>query len=423
MIQYEKHTLANGLRLFLVPMHETQAVTILFLYGVGSRHESDRHNGLSHFLEHMYFKGTQKRPTTLDISQELDSLGAEYNAYTGEERTGYYVSAAAEHFPIAFDVLTDMLYNSVFDAEEIDREKGVICEEIKMYHDNPMSYLEEVAKGLAFGDTPLGRDIAGTAQTVRAFSREDFVTHKDEFYGPENTVLVIAGNPKQHDWLTTVSSSLSHLPSKKPAEYVPQDKITGPAVRIGHKPIDQVHLNLMHYSLPVDDERIEIMSVLSNILGGTMSSRLFVEVRERRGLAYYVRSAQDSYRDIGLFHCAAGVDPQKLPEALKVIVEQIERLKTEPVTELELQRAKQNIKGRLSLQLEDSHSIARYLANDELELGKIIQPEEYIERIEKVTQSDIMEIAKTLLVPANRKLAVVGPLEAAKEEELAKLVG
>lgn len=422
MIKFQKTILPNGLRVILAPMRETQAVTVLFLFGVGSRYETAKQNGLSHFLEHMFFKGTKQRPTTLDISQELDTLGADYNAYTGEERTGYYVSTAAENFSVAFDVLTDMLYNSVFAEEEIEREKGVICEEIKMYRDNPMSYLDYVAKELVFGDTPLGRDVAGSPKTVCSFKRADFVNYKKRFYGPANTVLVIAGNPLGHDWLSVVSSALSHLPKQPVIPCQTQLPVAGQTVAIGHKAIDQVHLELTHYGLPVNDPKIEQFAVLSNILGGTMSSRLFVEVRERRGLAYYVRSSHQSLQDIGVFSCNAGVDRQKLPEALSVIVEQIERLKTEPVADLELKRAKQNIKGRLSLMLEDSHSIARYLAYDELESGKIMQPEEYIKRIEKVTASDIINLAKTHLTAESRKLALVGPIEQKEKTALAKLV-
>lgn len=423
MIKHEKHTFKNGLRIYLAPMHETQAVTVLFLYGVGSRFEDGQENGLSHFLEHLFFKGTSKRPTTLDISQELDTLGADYNAYTGEDRTGYYVSTAAENFHIAFDVLTDMLYNSKFASEEIEREKGVICEEIKMYHDNPTSYLDEVSKKLVFGQTPLGRDIAGTSETVRSFKREDFVKYRERHYGPENTIVVVAGNPKNHQWLPMITSALAHLPRQKPVTFQPQEPIwRGNPVKIGKRSIDQVHLSLTHYGLPVADRRIETFAVLSNILGGTMSSRLFIEVRERRGLAYYVRSGHGSYADIGLFECSAGVDPQKLDEALRVIIEQIEKLKTEPVTDVELERAKQNLKGRLSLRLEDSHSIARFLANDELELGKIIQPEEYVSLVEKVTQSDIMELANECLTAKGRKLALVGPLKKSDEKRLAALI-
>lgn len=423
MIKFTEHTLPNGMRVILAPMHETQAVTTLFVVRTGSRYETKEQNGLSHFLEHMFFKGTHKRPTTLDISQELDTLGADYNAFTGEEFTGYYVSAAAEHFPIAFDVLTDMLYNSKFEGEEIDKEKGVICEEIKMYKDNPMSYINEIEKELVYGSTPLGRDIAGTPETVNAFARQDFLQYKETFYGPENTVLVIAGNPGKNDWLKIVSGNLAHLAAGKPTSYAKQTPLNGkPEVKIGKRPIDQVHLSLTHYSFPHNDDRTIPLSVLSNILGGTMSSRLFVEVRERRGLAYYVRSSADTYHDIGTFACMAGVDPKKLPLAVETILQEIEKLKNEPVTEIELERAKQNIKGRMSLRLEDSHSIARYLATEVLEYEKIEQPEDHIAKIEKVSQSDIMEIARQVFTQEGRKLALVGPLEDDVRAELETLL-
>jgi predicted Zn-dependent peptidase len=422
MINFEKHILPNGMTVYLAPMHETQAVTIMFQFKVGSRHELDTESGLSHFLEHMFFKGTKKRPTTLDISQELDALGAEYNAFTSEERTSYFVSAAAEHFPIAFDVLTDMLYNSTFDGAEIEKEKGVICEEIKMYRDNPTSYLNEVAKNLIYGDTPLGRDIAGSESSVRKFTQADFLTYKGLFYGPNNTTLIIAGNPAGNDWLKTVLGELSHLPQQQPRDFMSQNAVPETAVAIGHKPIDQAHFWLSHYALPHTDAQLPQLEVLSNILGGTMSSRLFVEVREKRGLAYYVRSGVDSFHDIGTFDCGAGVDAQKVAESVSVVLDEIKKMKESPVTDIELTRAKQNIKGRLSLRLEDSYSIARYISSDDLERGKVEQPEAYIEKIEKVTQDDIVAIANELLVPEKRKLAVVGPLEQSQTEKLTELL-
>lgn len=421
MIKYTAHTLQNGLRIFLAPMQETQAATILILYGVGSRFETAAQNGLSHFLEHMFFKGTKKRPTTLDISQELDSLGASYNAYTSEEKTGYYVSAAGEHFPIAFDVLTDMLYGSVFDEKEIEREKGVICEEIKMYHDDPMSYLDEVAKALVFGATPLGRDVAGTAETVRSFSQADFIAYRDQFYGPANTVIVVAGNPSGHDWLSAIEEKLSDLSGVEPKQFEPQAETTA-TVSIGTRPIDQVNLNLMHYGITHTEPEKAVFDVLSNILGGTMSSRLFVEVREKRGLAYRAWSGQSRYTDIGTFDCTAGVAVEKLDEALTTMIDEIDKMKNTPVSDVELERAKRNIKGRLSLRLEDSHSIAYYLAYDAIELGKIEQPEEYVKQVEKVSQSDIMRIAKQYLVKEKRKLALVGPLKKEDEARLAALI-
>ena len=423
MIQFQKQVFSNGLRVYLAPMHETQAVTVLFLVNIGSRYETEKQNGLSHFLEHMFFKGTHKRPTTLDISEELDTLGADYNAYTSEEFTGYYVSTAAEHFPIAFDVLTDMLYNSTLEQAEIEKEKGVICEEIKMYSDNPQSYLNEIAKRLTYGETPLGRDVAGTPKTVKAFSRSDFVSYQEQNYGPENTLLVVAGNPGSNDWLSLIEGTLSKLEPKKALTYPKQTVKPKTKVKIGHKPVDQASLELIHYSFPHTDLRNPTVHVLSNILGGSMSSRLFVEVREKRGLAYYAYSRMEPFHDIGTLNCSAGVDPKKLPEAVTVMLQEVNRFKTEPVSDIELVRAKQNIRGRMSLQLEDSHSIARYIATEELEQGEVIQPEAYIEKIEKVTKDDIMRVANEIFDPKNRKLAVVGPFTKTQEKEFEKLLG
>ncbi len=423
MIKFDSQRLPNGMQLITAPMHETQAVTVLFLFKVGSRYETKSENGLSHFLEHMFFKGTEKRPTTLDISQELDSLGADYNAYTGEERTGYYISCAANEFPTALDVLADMLYGSKFEEAEINREKGVIVEEIKMYRDSPMSYLAEVAKQVAFGDSSLGRDIAGTPESVNRFSRADFLRHRDSHYNPQNTIVVVAGNPDNHNWAELLTKTLADRPAGAGQKFETQT-INGndPTVLIGTKPVDQAHICLMHYGLNHTDPKLETLEVLSNILGGTMSSRLFVEVRERRGLAYYANSSLDTFHDIGLFEANAGVDPKKLDEALSVIVQEINNLKTEPVSAAELKRAKQNITGRMSLRLEDSHSIARYLANDLLELGAIEQPEAYLKKVDAVNEQAILDLANQLFKPEMRRLAVVGPLEAKDQDRLKQII-
>lgn len=422
MINYTLHTLPNGLRVLLAPMHETQATTILFVHGVGSRYETAEQNGLSHFLEHLFFKGTKKRPTTLDISKELDALGASFNAYTSEETTAYYVSAAAKHFPIAFDVLNDMLQGSLFAEEEIERERGVIGEEIKMYHNDPMSYLGEVSKRLIFGETPLGLDIAGTHQSIARFKRDDFLNYKRQYYGPENTILAIAGNPLDNDWLKSVEAMLAKLPSSQPTKALPQPEQTGEVVKVGRREIDQVHLSLMHYGVSHTDKNNPALDVAMNILGGTMSSRLFVEVRERRGLAYYVRGYHSTFDDIGVIECTAGVDPEKLELAVTTMIDEINKLKNTLVSAEELNRAKQNIAGRMMLHLEESYSIARFLSYETLERGTVRQPEEIIAEIEAVSAEAVMAAANRYLVPTKRKLALVGPIKAAQESRLTDII-
>lgn len=416
-INFQTETLANGLRVFYLPKQETNAVTVMFAFKVGSRYETAKQNGLSHFLEHMFFKGTEKRPNSQAISQVLDTLGAEFNAFTSEEVTAYYVSTDKANFTIAFDVLTDMLYHSKFEAEEIAKEKGVICEEIKMYADNPMSHIYEISKLLAYGDTPLGRDIAGTSASVNAFERQDFLDYLERFYTPANTIVIIAGNGQVEDWQRAVAP-LAELKSGAASQFEAQTTLTTEVLRHSPKPIDQVHLDLIVPGLKRTDPAMPILSILSNILGGTMSSRLFVEVREKAGLAYYVRSQIEDTHDIGILSLAAGVDPQKLPLAVKTIGQELDKLMDEPVSAEELSRAKQNIRGKMSLRLESSYALANYIASEAITHEKIEQPDQWLAKIEAVTATEVQDLAKQLLARGQRKLAMVGPVESATLESL-----
>ncbi len=416
-IDFQTETLANGLRVFYLPKQETNAVTVMFAFKVGSRYETAKQNGLSHFLEHMFFKGTEKRPNSQAISQVLDTLGAEFNAFTSEEVTAYYVSTDKANFNIAFDVLTDMLYHSKFEAEEIAKEKGVISEEIKMYADNPMSHIYEISKLLAYGDTPLGRDIAGTHASVNAFERQDFIDYLEKFYTPANTVVIIAGNGQVQDWQQAVAP-LSELPAGATSQFEAQTKLTDELLRHSPKPIDQVHLDLIVPGLKRTDAAMPTLTILSNILGGTMSSRLFVEVREKAGLAYYVRSQIEDTHDIGILSLAAGVDPQKLPQAVLTIGKELDKLMSDPVAAEELSRAKQNIRGKMSLRLESSYALANYIASEAITHDQIEQPDQWLAKLEAVTTPEAHALAKKLLARGQRKLAMVGPVEPATLERL-----
>lgn len=330
MLDYQLTNFDNGLKVITAPMKNTKAVTVLFLIGVGSRYEDRNLNGISHFLEHMVFKGTKKRPTVLDISMALDSVGASYNAFTAEEYTGFYVRAAAEHFDLALDIIFDVLYNAKFDPLEIEKEKGVIAEEINMYQDNPQIFIGELAKELFYGAQPLGMQVTGKKDTISQFKRADFINWRDRHYTPDNMVVVVAGGPSTSlgtgpngDWKEKIKQSFDKLTISNQGSYqkIKENQVR-PESLVLQKPTDQAHLVLGFRAIPRKDPRRPILKVLNNLFGENMSSRLFIEVREKRGLAYYVGSDDALFHDTGAFAVSAGVDINRTEDAVKVILDE-----------------------------------------------------------------------------------------------------
>lgn len=415
MIDYKLKTFPNGLRLITAPLTNTKAVTVLFLVGTGSRYEKKSINGIAHFLEHMFFKGTKKRPNTLDIAKTLDGVGASYNAFTSEEHTGFYVRVPSEHFDLALDVLFDMLYSSLFSPEEIEREKGVILEEINMYQDNPQAYIGEVAKKLFYADQPLGRQVTGEKETVRTFNQETFIQFRNQFYTPDNMIVAVAGSPNGAHWEEKIQEFFAKVQSEKTQQFQSvKESQQKPAILTHYKKTDQTHLFLGFRSLPRTDKRRYVLKVLNNLFGENMSSRLFTEVRERRGLAYYVSSEMIDFQDSGIFGAVAGVDISRVGQAIKVILEEFKKLKEKEVPPEELQRAKENLKGKLYLGLEESFSVAEFLAEQELFWQKVETPEELVAKYEKVTAKDILSLANEIFTAKNLNLAMIGPF---KEKE------
>ena len=328
----------------------------MVMYAVGSRYEDAATGGISHFAEHLFFKGTERRPTARHIATEIDGIGAEFNAFTGKEYTGYYVKCAKEHVPIAIDVLGDMLLHSLFDPEEIEREKGVIVEEMNMYIDTPTSYLPSVYDKLCYGDTALGRDIIGTPETVRAATRETFTNHLGRWYVPSRTVIGLGGavTDEARSALEGLFGSLPAAESPDPEPWTPQPH---PRVHIHHKESDSFHIRIGGDGLPLLHPDRYVASVLAAVLGGGMSSRLFTEVRERRGLAYYIGAQHGQYVEAGSLFSQAGVDLKRADEAVTTIVAELRRIATERVPDEELTKARNMLKGRLVLGLEDPRSI------------------------------------------------------------------
>lgn len=422
-MHYQKHTLKNGLRIIIAPMKETQTATVLIMTGVGSRYESKRENGLAHFLEHMFFKGTKRRPTAIDISRELDGLGAEYNAYTAKDRTAYYAKVEARHWDSALDIVSDLFLNAIIDQAEIDREKGTILQELNMYEDTPVRHIGDLWESHLYGDHPLGREIIGTKENLRAFKRADFLKYLRRGYVAENVVVGVAGNVDPKKVLAAVKRHFADIRTgNKPAFSSIHDRQDRPGIFVQKKKTDQTHLLLgaRAYSLGHPDRYA--LSVLATLLGGGMSSRLFVAVRERRGLAYRVTTSIENYHDVGYLATQSGVEHPNLLETLSVILGEYRRIASELVEEAELTKAKEHMKGGIALAFEGSDDIIEYLVTQETLREKITLPREVAAKIDAVTAQDVLRVAQDIFQNKKLNLAVIGPhVSRAKLESMVNL--
>jgi predicted Zn-dependent peptidase len=358
----------------------------------------------------MFFKGTKKRPTTLEISSLIDGVGGEFNAFTSKEFTGYYIKASAKNIDLVLDVLSDILLNSKFDEEEIGRERGVIREELKMYLDTPMRQIGDLFEELLYGDQPLGWNTIGTYESLKNLNRINFSSYLGRFYQPSNIIVAVAGGVEEDKVHSVVERYLGAMPNKKAESYIPlsyeQEK---PATKIFNKKTEQAHIFLGVRSYPRKHVNRYKVAVLNALVGASMSSRLFIELRERRGLAYYVRSGVDEYHDTGYFAAQAGVEISKVDEAIKVILNEFGRLTQEKVLGQELKKAKEYIKGKLTLGMEDSQEVASFFGLQELLEGKIRSPEEIMEEIDKVSADGVKSVAADIFKNNGLNLAIIGP--------------
>jgi len=409
-MNYKKAKLGNGLRIITVPMKETQTATVVITVGVGSRYEKDREAGLSHFIEHMMFKGTTKRPTALSISEELDAVGGEYNAYTSKDSTGYYVKVDARHLELALDVVSDMYLNSKIDEKEIEKEKGTILQELNMYEDTPVTNTWSVFEELLYKKNPLGRDIIGTKETIQNFERTDFINYIKKFYTANDTVICIAGKFDEKKIKSQVQKYFAKMLKGKKAKV---EEIKGKQkkseLKIKFKKTDQTHLILGVKAYGENHKDRFALSLLSVILGGNMSSRLFIEVREKRGLAYYIRTGVEAFADCGYLASNAGVEHKNLEKAIEVILEEYKKISTELVSIKELQKAKDFIKGKSLMGLEASDEVAMFFISQELRKKKIMKIEEIFAKIDKVKAEDVLRVAQDIFQNAKLNLAVIGP--------------
>ena len=412
---YTKKTLPNGLRILLVPQQNSLASTMLVLVSAGSEYETKKTNGLSHFLEHMVFKGTTNRPNAGMISNELDALGAEYNAFTSQEYTGYWAKAQGHKIDQLIDIISDLYLNPTFNEQEIEKERGVIIEEINMYEDTPMRRVHELLSELLYGDQPAGWDIAGKKEIIRKLTRNDFVKYRGERYVAPGTVVVVAGkfNPQKVE--ARIRGLFSGL-SKKRAAAKPKTAIRQkkPVALVKFKESDQTHLAVGVRAFDTFDERRYALQVLADVVGGGMSSRLFHRVRDELGAAYYVRAGVESFLDHGYLTVSAGSDNKRANLVLKVIIEELAKLAKDLVPQAELRKAKDHMIGGLILSLETSDEMAGFYGGQEVLTNKIATPEDLVKRVERVTAEEIRKIARTIFKNQALNLAVIGPYKNAK---------
>ena len=422
-MRFYHSTLKNGLNVVIVPIPALESVTTLVMVGAGSRYETQANNGISHFLEHMAFKGTKKRPTAMEISSLIDGVGAESNAFTGKEYTGYYIKSAAHRVELSLDILSDMLANLLLDQKEIDRERGVITEEINLYEDTPTRKIGDIYEELLYGDTPMGWDIAGRKELIRTVQRRDFVDYMKKLYSASNMVVVVAGKVDSKKGLALIKKYFESHPTFTTEGYkkvIEGQKDAAAAIR--YKKTDQAHFAIGVRTVGVADAKNKYpLAILAAILGGGMSSRLFHEVREKRGLAYYVRTSSENYLDCGHLTTYVGADPKRIEDAIKVVVEEYKKVqKAGQITEKELSKAKEFVKGHFVLDLEDTRSVAIFYGSDFLLEKKLENPEEVIKAFDGVKLADVVRAAREFLSqPLN--LAIIGDFkDKSKFEKLLK---
>jgi predicted Zn-dependent peptidase len=415
---YERTTLSNGLRVLTAPLPHAQSVACYIMIAAGSRYESASNRGIAHFAEHMFFKGTEKRPRSRDLTTIVDGIGGEFNAFTSKEYTGYYIRCAGEERDTALDVLVDMLRHSTFDPEELEREKGVILEEMNMYFDTPRDYVSSIYEETVFGDNPLGWETLGKRDTVKAATRETFMDYLGHWYTPARIVVGVAGMIGD-DLMARLEELLGDLGgngtgSPAPAEVELSKK---PLVRVHSKDSDQAQLCIGVPAYPIAHPDRYALQLLATVLGTGMSSRLFLEVRERRGLAYYVYGLNNAYTDAGTLYAQGGVDINRVDEATSVIVEQFRKMADESVPADELEKARALAKGRFVLQTESPNGLLLFGLRREVLEGKAAEPEELIAGLDAVTAEDVQRVAQDLIGNQGMRLAVIGPFDDAERFE------
>ena len=413
-LPYEKTTLDNGLRVVSCEMPHTRSVAISVLVGVGSRYESDCEAGLSHFIEHMVFKGTERRPDPVQISGAVEGHGGVINAGTEQELTVYWCKVAQPHFADSLELLFDMLRNSLYKADDIERERQVIHEELAMIHDYPTARVDSLIDEMLWPDHPMGRDIGGTSESVDGIMRDALLRHMSEFYTPARIVVSVAGSVPHGQVVSEMADLSRDWPVVSPDDPTPVVHIQRESqLRLEYRKTEQLHLSIALPGLAIDHPDIHALDLLSVILGEGMSSRLFVELREKRGLAYDVHSGVSHFTDTGAFVISAGVDPSGSYEAVPAILEQVAAVR-DGIPEDELERAKRLVAGRMMLRMEDTRSVSGWAGGQELMMGQVLSVDDVVKRVDAVTTSDLKRVAENHLVTDKLNMAIVGPCRGRK---------
>ena len=414
-MRFTKKILPNGLRLVVVPMKDSQTVTVMALVEAGSKYETKNISGISHFLEHMCFKGTEKRPRAIDISRELDAIGAQYNAFTSQEFTGYFAKSAKQHFGKILSVVSDIYLNPTFPAPEIEKEKGVIVEEINMYRDLPQKHVQDLFLELLYGAQPAGWNIAGTPDTVRSMARDDFVAYRAQHYVSGATSMIIAGAVSELEAEEAVLRAFEGMSAgKKHPKTAVVENQNAPAVRVETRKTDQTHFVLGVRAFNAYDQKLPALKVLAGVLGAGMSSRLFQKMREELGICYYVKTDTDALTDHGLLTVSAGVAPSRAEEAVRAILAEFARLAREPLADAELNKVKDCLIGNMYLSLESTDELAEFYGMQEILRKDLKHPDELAAEVAKVTSIEVQAAAREIFTLERLNLAVVGqaPAEA-----------
>jgi len=419
-MKFKKKILKNGMKVIFVPMPESLTATVLVLVEAGSKYETKEINGISHFLEHMCFKGTAKRPHAIDIANELDGIGAQNNAFTGQEYTGYWAKASFRKVNKLLDVVSDIYINPVFNEHEIEKEKGVIVEEINMYEDMPARHIQDLFVELLYGNQPAGWNIAGEEGIVRRLGREDFIKYRSEHYVASATTVIVAGRFNENKMLDAVKSKFKNISTaKKHSKIKVKEVQSRPQILVKYKKTDQSHLVIGFRAFDVFHKQNPTLSIMAGILGGGMSSRLFQKLREEMGVGYYVRAYDDPSTDHGVFQASAGVDNKRVKEVIRAILLEFKKLKTELVSEEELKKVKDYLIGNMYLGLESSDDLANFYGMQEVLKRTEVSPQEFAKRLRAVTPAQIKKVANQIFVNKALNMALIGPF---KEKEQFKKV-
>lgn len=409
-MKYTKTQLSSGIRLITVPLEGTRSVTVLVMVGAGSAFETKPTRGISHFLEHMLFKGTPRRPTTLAIAEELDGIGGEYNAFTGKEWTGYFAKAHRRHLPLLLDIISDIFLNALISEEEIERERLVILEEMNMYQDTPIKYVDDLIEELLYGDQPQGWKVIGEKETVSLLNQKDLKNYFRARYRSEETAVIIAGDFNEKRIYAEVDTYFGGMPRLGATDKrAVVEKQARHAVKIRAKDTDQTHLTVAFRAYHASHENLPTLHVLNILLGGNMSSRLFINIREREGLCYYINSHVEAYSDCGYLAIKTGVDNKRAVRAIELIMLELQALREKKVKSAELQKVKEYVRGKLALTLETSNEVAFWVGGQEMTTGKIKTPREIMKEVEGVTPASLQRVAEEIIKGSGLNLVAISP--------------